>query len=116
MRVLLVEDDFLIREALVDLLRDDGIEVLVAASGDEALGICAASAFDLLITDIRMPGRTNGWDLAEHCRSSRPELPVIYMTGYSDVSARPVPGSIMLRKPFDIEKIAAIIRKLASAE
>lgn len=115
MRILLVEDDVLIRETLTDMLQDDGLQVLAAASADEALGIAAEADFDLLMTDIRMPGRTNGWDLAEHCRVSHPELPVIYMTGYSDVTSRPVEGSIMLRKPFDIARVATMIRSLASA-
>lgn len=100
MRILLVDDEWLIRDMVAEALRGEGYEVLEAASGDEALGICAQGGFDILVTDIRMPGKTNGWDLAERCRASSPDLPVVYVTAYSDVKPREVSGSQIVRKPF----------------
>ncbi len=113
-RILLVEDEWLVRATLADEFREGGFEVIEAGSGDEALGVCARCGFDLLVTDIRMPGATNGWDLAEHCRASHPELPVIYISGFSDVAPRPVPGAVMLQKPFRLETFGQIVRELTT--
>ncbi len=115
MRILLVEDDFLVRATVAEDLRERGYTVIEAESGDEALPLCTVGEFDLLLTDIRMPGRTNGWDLAEHCRRSRPDLPVIYVTGYSDTPSRRVDGSRYLTKPFLFAALAQAILELVSA-
>ncbi len=112
LRILLVEDELLVRETLTDELRDNGFDVVAAGSGEEALGIYAPGAFDALVTDIRMPGALDGWDLAERCRASSPGLPVIYMTGYSDVPARQVDGSRLLRKPFHLEEFAKALSSM----
>jgi CheY-like chemotaxis protein len=60
MRILLVEDEFLVRDTIAEDLRDRGYTVIEAVSGDEALPICAAGEFDVLLTDIRMPARSTG--------------------------------------------------------
>jgi CheY-like chemotaxis protein len=51
------------------------------------------------VTDVRMP-RMDGWTLAERARLLHPGMPVLYVTGYSDVTARPVPGGQVVSKPF----------------
>lgn len=112
MRVLLVEDDSLVREAVAEELRDAGFDVIEATTGDDALPLFASGGFDVLVTDIRMPGGTDGWDLAELCRKARPELPVIYMTGFSHVAHRQVAGSQILTKPFRLSDLAQAVRKL----
>ena len=114
MRILLVEDEFLVRDTIAEDLRDRGYTVIEAVSGDEALPICAAGEFDVLLTDIRMPGKVNGWDLAEHCREGRPGLPVIYTTGFSDVPSRHVEGSRYFAKPYKLEAVARAIVELTS--
>ncbi|WP_240540038.1 response regulator [Salinarimonas soli] len=114
MRILLVEDDFLVRDTIAYDLRERGYVVIEAESGDEALLICRGAEFDVLVTDIRMPGKLNGWDLAESCRESRPNLPVIYTTGYSDVPSRHVPGSRYFGKPYQLEAVANAIVELTS--
>ena len=100
MRILVVEDDPLIREFVVEALRDEGHFVIHAANGEQALEWCRKRIADVLITDIRLPGEVDGWKIAECCREFDPDLPVIYATGYSPVDARPVPGSLCLRKPY----------------
>lgn len=112
MRILLVEDDTLVREAVADDLREVGLEVIEAASGDEALAHCGRPDVAVLVTDIRMPGRTNGWDLAETCRRLSPGMAVIYITGYSDVPERQVVGSHLLWKPFRLEHLRALVQNL----
>ena len=99
--VLLVEDEELVRLVIGDELRDAGYEVLEASNGTEAVDILNnAAAVDLLFTDIRMPGELSGWDVAERARSVRPDIPVIYASGFSDGQPRLVPGACYFKKPY----------------
>jgi CheY-like chemotaxis protein len=89
-RILFVEDDPLIREFIVEALREEGYDVIHACDGEEALAWCKRTAADVLVTDVRLPGKIDGWQIAEHCRQHHPALPVIYATGFSPVTPRPV--------------------------
>ncbi len=81
-RVLIVEDEFLIRLTLSEVLADEGYEVLEAETGDDALTILESSPdIAVLLTDIQLPGKLDGRALARHARETRPDLPVIFMTG-----------------------------------
>jgi CheY-like chemotaxis protein len=93
MKVLVVEDEELIRLIVVDALEDAGFEVIEAATGEEALSRCQERVADVLFTDIRLPGTVDGWDVAEHCRDLNPQMPVVYASGHSLVEHRPVSGS-----------------------
>jgi CheY-like chemotaxis protein len=110
--VLLVEDDPLIREFVVDALRDAGYHVIHASNGEEALAWCKRHAADLLVTDIRLPGEIDGWQIAQRCREHNPGLPVIYATGFSPTEPRPVPGSRLLRKPFHPDEVVRMVEEL----
>jgi CheY-like chemotaxis protein len=112
-RILLVEDDPLIREFVVEALREEGYHVIHAANGEEALAWCGRRIVDVLVTDIKLPGSVDGWQIAERCREHDPELPVIYATGFSPVAPRPVPGSLMLQKPYRPEDIVSAVRRVA---
>jgi DNA-binding response OmpR family regulator len=112
-RVLVVEDDPLIRDMVVDALQDEGFEVLQAADGREALSWCRQRAADVLVTDVVLPGGINGWQIAESCREHHPDLHVIYTTGFSRVEPRPVPGSVFLQKPYRPAEITLAIRGFA---
>jgi len=112
-RILVVEDDALIRESVVEALREEGYVVIHAANGEEALAWCGRQAADVLITDVKLPGDIDGWQIAERCREHDPELPVIYATGFSPVAPRPVPGSLMLQKPYRPEDIVRAVRRVA---
>jgi CheY-like chemotaxis protein len=68
----------------------------------------------LLITDVKLPGSVDGWQIAERCREHDPELPVIYATGFSPVAPRPVSGSLALPKPYRPEDIVRAVRRVAS--
>ena len=114
MRVLVVEDDPHVRTFAVDVLEDEGFEVIEAASAEEGLERCCDTVVDVLFTDIRLPGALTGWDVAESCRQSHPEIPVIYATGFSDVMPRPVPGSVLFQKPYRGEQLLSTIRDLVS--
>jgi DNA-binding response OmpR family regulator len=111
-RILVVEDDPLIREIVVEALREEGYDVIHASNGEEAMAWCRRRVADVLVTDIKLPGQMDGWQIAEQCRERDPELPVIYATGFSPVRARPVPGSLSLRKPFSPDEIVQAVRQL----
>ena len=115
MRVLVVEDDELVRTFAVECLQDEGFEVIEAATAEEGLDRCAEHTADVLFTDIRLPGELNGWDVAERCRDTNPNIPVVYATGFSRETPRPVPGSIMIYKPYSSEQIVAVIRSFGSS-
>jgi DNA-binding NtrC family response regulator len=111
-RVLVVEDDHLIREFVVEALREAGYDVIHASTGEEALAWCKRQAADVLFTDIRLPGKVDGWQIAEHCSEHDLDLPVIYATGFSPVEARPVPGSLSLQKPYHPDEIVKAVGQL----
>jgi DNA-binding NtrC family response regulator len=115
-RVLVVEDDPLIRELLVEALREQGYDVIHADNGEQALAWCGRRAADVLVTDIRLPGKVDGWQIAERCRQHDPDLAVIYATGFSPIAPRPVPGSLMLQKPFHPEQIVNAVKELTEGQ
>ena len=114
-RVLVVEDETLVRLVAADALRDAGFEVLEAADGERALDLCKNADVDVLFTDIRLPGRMSGWDIAERCRASNPRLPVIYATAISTIPPRPVPDSVFFRKPYTAHQIVTAVRAAAKS-
>lgn len=115
MRILLVEDDPLVREFLVDALREEGFFVIHAADGEQALAWYLLDATDVLVTDIQLGGSMDGWQIAERCREQDPELPVIYATGFSPVAPRPVTGSVLLQKPFHPQQIVQAVKEVTAA-
>jgi CheY-like chemotaxis protein len=86
MCILVVEDEAAIRELLVEELIASGYEVREAATGDEALAMFETidPPLKLLVTDIHMPGHTDGAMLGAHIRGHLPHVPVIYTTGRPD--------------------------------
>lgn len=98
--ILIVEDDPLVRETVVGELRERGYAVIECESGEEALRLLEERPVSLLFTDIRLLDRMDGWELAERARALRPNLPVIYTTGFSAEAPRFVRGSVFLQKPY----------------
>ena len=111
-RVLVVEDDELVRLFAAEALADEGFQVVEAATAEEALRVCADGAPEVLFTDIRLPGTLTGWDIAERCRRTHPRIAVIYATGFSGDAPRPVEGSVLLQKPYKAAQVANLIRDL----
>lgn len=111
--ILFVEDHKVLRFTVTADLEDAGYKVIQTTNGDEALRIVnGAAKIDLLLTDLRLPGRIDGWDIAERARTLRPDLPVIYASAYSYVTPRQVPGSTMLDKPYRPEQLLDAIDNL----
>lgn len=116
-RVLLVEDNDLIREPMTFLLRDAGYEVQVAASAAEARRVWEEheQRFDVLMTDIVMPGE-HGTSLAQDLREHRPDLRVLFMTGYVDSTApEPDARTEILQKPFRLSRPLEALQRLMAA-
>ena len=109
--VLVVEDAQPLRDVICETLRASGCTVLSARDGQEALRMVGErkSAFDLLLTDVIMPGM-NGPALAKEVRSLRPQTKILYMTGYSGEFIQAdmlTPGVSFIQKPFtsvDLER------------
>jgi DNA-binding NtrC family response regulator len=111
--VLFVEDDPLVREAVVVGLEDAGFDVVVAASGDQALAMIDNGLdADVVFSDIVMPGRVSGIDLAAFLHQRRPGLPVVLATGYTDQRAT-VPGVQVLAKPYEIAALVELLSDLS---
>jgi DNA-binding response OmpR family regulator len=103
--ILVVDDDPLLQQIVEEALRDGGFETVVAASGEKAVELLDTGdgKYRVLVTDINLGrDRMNGWDVARRARELDANFPVVYMSGESaeDWSARGVPDSIMLSKPF----------------
>jgi PAS domain S-box-containing protein len=110
-RVLLVEDDDLVRVQVSTELETLGYRVVTARSGAEALEVLqTAGPFDLLFTDVVMPGGMNGRELAEAAHRIAPDLPVLYTSGNPDIilseEGRIASGTLLLRKPYRRRELA----------
>lgn len=114
-RVLVVEDEFLIRMTLAEALIDEGFDVIEAESGDDALPILKSDpAIKLLLTDIQLPGVLNGRMLATQAREHIPSLPIIFMTGQPDVTDRANDRDVFISKPYTLFDICEAARRLTS--
>jgi CheY-like chemotaxis protein len=101
-RVLLVEDEFLIGEWVAESLSEQGFAVHVASNAIEALRYLATEPVDVLFTDINLPGGMDGAALARRARALLPDLPVVYASARANLldPALRVPGSIFVPKPY----------------
>ena len=111
--ILLVEDEPLLREVTSEDLQDLGFTPVCARDGDEAIELLeSGQEFCALITDLRMPGDRDGWEVALKARELHADLPVIYLSGYSEDGPEPVAGAAFVRKPYRISDIEAALVKV----
>jgi CheY-like chemotaxis protein len=112
--ILVVEDDDALRAHTTEALADLGYQVFAAPQPAEALRILAEQQIDLLFTDIVMPGGMNGRELADAALRRRPDLKVLFTTGYSRTEIldprRTDPNLQLLRKPYSINTLAVRVR------
>src|SRR4051812_18587718 len=116
--VLVVEDEAIVRGVIVETLQDQGYRVLEAVDGPSGLKILRLNKrIDLLITDVGLPGM-NGRQLADQARETRPELKILFITGYAKNVAIAQgflqPGMEMMTKPFDVDNLSQRVRKMVS--
>jgi PAS domain S-box-containing protein len=119
--VLLVEDEELVRNLVRYILQQEGYTVLEAADGLKALQLCErhAGPIDLLVADVLMP-QMGGQELAQRLRATRPQLPVLFLSGYTGVAGvnhgfREGDGGNFLQKPFTPRALVSKVRELLEA-
>lgn len=116
--ILVVEDEALIRVTATDALRDCGYMVVEAANGDQAMALLMAgdTHVDVVFSDVRMPGVTDGFSLARWVRANRPDIRVLLTSGYignaalsCDVHAH----GPLLSKPYDYQELVDRLQQLS---
>jgi PAS domain S-box-containing protein len=119
-RALVVEDEPLVRRMIADVLRQQGLEVVVARDGAEALAAAAEDGppFELVVSDVIMPGM-NGPEVVERLRARAPELRCVFVSGHTedalDLRGGLPPGTTFLRKPFGIDELVRAAREAMTA-
>lgn len=114
LRVLVVDDEAPVRESLGEWLRVSGIETALAASAGEARSRLAGGAFDVVVTDLRMPGG-DGMGLLDHVLDQHRDTPVILLTAHADVSlavdAMRRGAHDFLEKPYDADHLLNVVMR-----
>lgn len=117
-RILLAEDDTVMREYLTRALTRAGYDVSAVDSGTAAMPLVETERFDLLLTDIVMPGM-DGIELAQHAGEIAPDMRVMFITGFAAVtlkSGRPMPQARVLSKPFHLRELVDEIDRIFELE
>jgi len=110
-KILVVDDESFVCEAIQMMLEFDGHEVVTVSSGPKALELLNQHDFDLVITDFSMPDM-DGTELARELQVRKPHLPVIMVTAFKERLTEPVPGvQTVISKPFLLENLRAAIGK-----
>jgi CheY-like chemotaxis protein len=119
--VLVVDDEPTVRMLITDILGDLGFNAIEAGDSASGLKILQSDVrIDLLVTDVGLPGGMNGRQMADAGRMNRPDLKVLFITGYAENAAvgngQLAPGMAVLTKPFPMETMAARIRSMIEAD
>jgi CheY-like chemotaxis protein len=110
LRVLMVEDDALVSSVVQSALEGEGYTIRLCRNADEAVPVLSGDEpFDVLFTDVVMPGDMNGIDLVNWCRKQRPALPAVVATGYAENLS--VLAATVLRKPYGIEALQVALQE-----
>jgi CheY-like chemotaxis protein len=117
LRVLLVEDEFLISEWVSESLEELGFAVRTVSNAAEALRQLTSTTVDVLFTDINLPGGVDGLALAHRARELFPDLPVVYASGRINTldTELQVPGAMFVAKPYRPEMVGRILADAAKA-
>ena len=114
-KILIVEDDKKMREALHQIMRDEGYVVESAKSGEEALRCVKEKDYDMVISDIKLPG-IDGMEVLKTVRKYKPDISVVLITAYatvdSAVKAMKEGAEDYVTKPFDMEEICLVVKKV----
>ena len=116
--VLVVEDEPVVRGVIMEMLGEQGYRTLEAVDGPSGLRMLRTNErIDLLVTDVGLPG-INGRQLADQARETRPDLKILFITGYAESVAIAdgflQPGMEMITKPFDLDNLSRRIRAMVS--
>jgi len=112
--ILLVDDDASVRAMTLEALVEAGYDAIACADGDAALSALAARRFDLLLTDVGLPG-ISGRELADRARAQQPGIRVLFITGYAENAGNRQAflgeGMDMLAKPFNLNTLLRTVRQ-----
>lgn len=117
--ILMVEDEPILLETIGECLRDWGYHVLEAPDAQEAIAKLASGPVNLLFSDIRMPGRIDGFGLARWVRERYPSIPILLTTGYEGPSSGPTDllhDGPILRKPYDLASLRRRVEGLLTGQ
>jgi CheY-like chemotaxis protein len=112
-KILLVDDNTVVRDMLVDLVASLGYHADAAAGGEQALALFDGTRYGMVLTDLLMPGMS-GWDVLAAVRQRDPHMPVVIVTG-SPVVGDPrasQPGVAVLKKPVDVAELDSMIKRM----
>jgi len=114
-KILIVDDEEIMRNFLLDVFVDEGYDLDLAADGVEALDKISKGRYRLIITDIRMP-KVDGTEVLRKAKELDPQVKVIIITGYASQQARQecqrLGAAYYIAKPFQINQIRALVNKL----
>ena len=115
--ILLVDDEHAVRSLAAEVLEELGYRITMAADGNEGLErLRSKTRFDVLITDVGLPGGLNGRQVADAARVMRPGIKVLFITGYAENAVlnhgHLAPGMQVLTKPFAMEALASRVKQL----
>lgn len=114
-KILIVDDEEIMRNFLLDVFRDEGYNLDSAVDGQEALEKISKNRYRLIITDIRMP-KVDGTEVLEKAKELDPQIDVIVITGYASQQVKQecqkLGAAYFIAKPFQINQIRALVSKL----
>lgn len=120
LRVLLVEDEHLIRFVAAEVLHDEGFEVVEAENGTQAIDLIGRSnTFDLLLTNVQIPGPIDGIQVAFHARQCHPGIPIVVVSA-QPLNARHLDGlgprKTFVSKPYELAALVATLWGMLEAK
>jgi len=123
-KIMVVDDDTLLREMLVDILEDKGYEIAAAGNGSAGVELSKTFSPEIIITDIRMPEK-NGLEMVQNIRETTPGIPVVFISGWAKPDMHhletgtntlkqnlDIPCTYFLRKPFRPHQLTEIIDQI----
>lgn len=119
-KILVIDDEAIVRMLIMDVLEEQGYQALEAHDGPSALKIIESGVkFDLLVTDVGLPGGMNGRQLADAARTKQPGLKVLFVTGYAENAVvgngHLEPGMHVLTKPFPVDELGRRVKEILGA-
>ncbi len=116
-RIMIIEDDEEMRSLLKDFFEEEGFETDSVTNGADALKVLSRDPFDLVITDVRMPG-LSGLDILPKVRGLKPETPIIVVTAYGSEEVRRKSlergATSFLEKPIHLSTLKRLVREMVS--
>jgi CheY-like chemotaxis protein len=117
LRILVVDDDENIREILKDILTGSDHQVTLTSNGEEALEVFFRQEFDLVFTDLGMPG-ISGWEVSRRIKETHPDKPVIIISGWgaqlSEEEIKKNRADYVISKPFQLDQIISIAERFGT--